>query len=138
MAKAKRRGGRSGRGVIPTADTLRRLYEIDPSLAPGSASLSSASLKGGKRADRLHDHPEPPPDEEWVSVASSNLEAVKYSLADSTLEILFLAKQNPATKIHYRYFDVPWRIYWGLMHASSKGTYHHEMIRGVYDYLPLD
>jgi len=62
-----------------------------------------------------------------VSVSSSNLVAVGYDKASTTLRIQF----NSGL---YDYYNVPENIYNGLLNASSKGEYHHAFIKNSYRY----
>lgn len=65
-------------------------------------------------------------------VISSNLASVGYDPDSETLEIEFL---NGGL---YQYFNVPERIYDGLMAASSHGTYFAQYIKkGGYRYRKL-
>ncbi len=62
-------------------------------------------------------------------VTSSNLKAVGYDPATSTLEIEFQHGDI------YQYFNVPKARYAGLMDASSKGEYFDAHIKKAgYDY----
>jgi len=61
-------------------------------------------------------------------VVSSNLKSVGYDISSHTLEIEFL---NGAV---YRYFDVPYEIYSGLLEAESHGSYFYRFIRNVFRY----
>ena len=65
---------------------------------------------------------------ERIKVQSSNLESVGYDLINKILEIGFY---DGAV---YHYFDVPPKVYKGLMEAGSKGTYHHRFIRKGFRY----
>lgn len=59
-------------------------------------------------------------------VISSNLARVGYE--NGILHIEF----NSGSL--YAYYNVPERIYEGLMSASSHGSYFHANIKGIYDY----
>lgn len=59
-------------------------------------------------------------------VASSNLQSVGYEAG--TLYIRFRSGGL------YAYFDVPASEYYGLMSASSHGSYFHANIKGRYRY----
>ncbi len=61
-------------------------------------------------------------------VESSNIESIGYDSRSQTLEIEFL---NGSV---YQYFDVPERIYNGLMNADSHGKYINANIKGIYRY----
>lgn len=64
-----------------------------------------------------------------VPVSSSNLKAVGYEAATSTLRIVFL---NGGI---YEYFGVPPSVHAGLMSASSHGSYFDAQIKkGPYRY----
>ena len=56
-------------------------------------------------------------------VDSTTLSAAGYADQTSTLELLFRSGEL------YRYFGVPRRTYWELLHAESKGGYFNEHIR---------
>jgi len=65
-------------------------------------------------------------------VSSSNLKSVGYEPSTNTLEIEFL---NSGL---YQYFNVPNRIYTGLMAASSHGSYFYQYVKkGGYSYKKL-
>ncbi|RYZ92653.1 MAG: KTSC domain-containing protein [Proteobacteria bacterium] len=57
------------------------------------------------------------------TVKSSNLESVGYDANSNTLEIEF--KDGDV----YQYFDVPERIYTGLMNAASHGSYFDRFVK---------
>ncbi|WP_123539226.1 KTSC domain-containing protein [Halosimplex salinum] len=61
-------------------------------------------------------------------VSSSNLKSVGYDQSSNTLEIEFHGGRV------YQYYNVPKRIYQGLMAASSHGKYHHRQIKDSYRY----
>lgn len=61
-----------------------------------------------------------------IPVSSSNLSAVGYDPATETLTIAF----NDGGL--YEYYNVPQRIYEGLMNSPSKGQYFHRFIRDSY------
>jgi hypothetical protein len=61
-------------------------------------------------------------------VSSSNLKSVGYDQSSNTLEIEFHGGRV------YQYYNVPKRIYQGLMAASSHGKYHHRRIKDSYRY----
>lgn len=63
-----------------------------------------------------------------TAVESSTLTTLAY---DSTRELLQLGFNSRAL---YRYFDVPAAVYEGLLHASSKGRYFNQAIRGKFSY----
>lgn len=65
---------------------------------------------------------------EMESVQSTNLSAVGYDEENRALRIEF---HDSGT---YEYYDVPRGVYEDLMQASSHGSYHHDHIRGNYDY----
>ena len=62
------------------------------------------------------------------SVSSSNLASVGYDSKRLILEIEFQGGRV------YQYYNVPRRIYRGLMNAGSHGSYHHQHIRDEYWY----
>jgi hypothetical protein len=61
-------------------------------------------------------------------VSSSNLKSVGYDQSSNTLEIEFHGGRV------YQYYNVPKKIYQGLMAASSHGRYHHRRIKDSYRY----
>lgn len=61
-------------------------------------------------------------------VSSSNLRSVGYDAETETLEIQFNSSGI------FQYYNVPERIYEGLMNASSKGSYLHTYIKHNYHY----
>lgn len=61
-------------------------------------------------------------------VSSSNLRSVGYDQSSNTLEIEFHDGRV------YQYYNVPKRIYQGLMSASSHGKYHNRRIKDSYRY----
>lgn len=65
-----------------------------------------------------------------IPVSSSNLVAVGYDKASTTLRIKF----NSGT---YDYHNVPESIYNGLLSASSKGQYHHAFIKTSYGFTKI-
>lgn len=66
---------------------------------------------------------------EMISVDSSNVKAVGYDGAN-----LFVGfKINTL----YVYFDVPKKVYDGLMQASSKGSFLHQHVMNRYRYEKL-
>lgn len=69
--------------------------------------------------------------DDWRTVSSSHLSRVRYDADSLTLEIEFNDGQR------YQYFDVPRRIYEGLLGADSHGSYFHENIRGNFRYTQL-
>lgn len=62
------------------------------------------------------------------SVTSSNIASIGYDESSETLEIEF---KNGGV---YQYFDVPERVYKGIMSASSHGEYLAQNIKGHYRY----
>lgn len=61
-------------------------------------------------------------------VSSSNLKSVGYDPEQAILEIEFHGGRV------YQYYNVPSRIYQGLMNAASHGRYHHQYIKDRYRY----
>lgn len=61
-------------------------------------------------------------------VTSSNIASIGYDETSETLEIEF---KNGGV---YQYFDVPERVYNGIMSASSHGEYLAQNIKGHYRY----
>lgn len=59
-------------------------------------------------------------------VNSSNLSSVGYNSSLSELTIRFHSNSV------YTYLNVPEHIYNALMSAASKGSYHHQFIKGSY------
>lgn len=64
----------------------------------------------------------------WIRVSSSMIDMVRY---DDEEEILEIAFRDGSV---YRYYNVPYDIYQGLIRAPSKGRYFWRYIRDVYDY----
>ena len=64
--------------------------------------------------------------EEWASVESTNIDAVRY---DFSQEQLFVRFKNGKT---YVYDNVPQDEAEGLYHASSPGSYLRDNIIGTY------
>lgn len=62
-------------------------------------------------------------------VVSKNLKSVGYE--NGTLEIEFI------TFSIYQYYNVPENIYFGLLNAVSKGTYHNTYIKDSFRYKQL-
>ena len=62
------------------------------------------------------------------TVESSNLKSVGYDPDTKILEIEFHHGGE------YQYFDVPVNVHSGLMSAPSKGSYHYQHIKNVYQY----
>lgn len=69
---------------------------------------------------------------EMVVVESSNLEAVGY---DSDANELYVEFKNGST---YKYLDVPFENFQGLMDAESHGSYLNSVIKkGGFEYVKL-
>lgn len=66
-------------------------------------------------------------------VISSNLSSVAYDYPSQQLEVRFHSASKNTTG-SCRYSGVPLAIYSGLMHASSKGKFHHALIRDKYPF----
>ena len=64
----------------------------------------------------------------WIQVSSTNVKAVAYDEATSTLSVEFQAGNI------YRYFDVPLSIFNELIEASSKGSYFNSSIKNRFRY----
>jgi len=84
----------------------------------------SARIKGARASD-------PPVTDrkewgDWVTVSSSNIAAVRYNLAESSLEIRFRGGRV------YRYSSVTLNAYESLLSAPSKGRYVRRSIVGIY------
>ena len=62
------------------------------------------------------------------AVKSSNLHSVGYHADRQLLEIEFNGGEV------YEYYQVPSETYESLMKADSKGRYHHQNIRNMYEY----
>lgn len=62
------------------------------------------------------------------SVSSSNISSIGYEDKSETLEIEF---HNGGV---YQYFNVPKRVYEGLMSADSHGRFFIRNIKGTYGY----
>jgi hypothetical protein len=65
---------------------------------------------------------------DWISMASKNLDAVRYTPETMTLEVRFHNGRE------YHYYDVPQAMYEALLAASSKGAFFNQSIRGSYRY----
>jgi KTSC domain len=61
-----------------------------------------------------------------IYVSSSNLRSVGYHHPTGTLEVEF-----PGGRIYQHYY-VPYSVYYGLMNASSKGSYYYYNLRNRY------
>jgi transglutaminase/protease-like cytokinesis protein 3 len=61
-------------------------------------------------------------------VNSSNIVSAGYDAADETLEIEFQSGNV------YQYFDVPEKIFQGLMTAASKGEFFHDKILKEFEF----
>ncbi len=59
-------------------------------------------------------------------VESSNIESIGYDSRSNTLEVEFL------NGTIYQYFDVPEKVFEGLMSADSHGKYLNANIKGIY------
>lgn len=68
------------------------------------------------------------PAKSWHTVDSSMISGFGYDETESILEVAF---HRTGT---YRYFDVPYHIYEGLLKAESKGSYMRDCIIDNYDY----
>ncbi len=64
---------------------------------------------------------------EMIKVQSSNIDSVGYDEETKTLVIKF----HNGT---YNYSGVPKQVFLSLLHAPSKGGYHHDFIKDVYTY----
>ena len=64
---------------------------------------------------------------EMIKVQSSNLDSVGYEEKTKVLVINF---RNGT----YKYFGVPKEIFLNLLGAPSKGGYHHDFIKEVYQF----
>jgi hypothetical protein len=64
----------------------------------------------------------------WHDVDSSMISAFRYDEAEEMLEVVF-----HRTGV-YRYFEVPYHVYEGLLNAPSKGNYMRSMIIDFYPY----
>lgn len=64
---------------------------------------------------------------EMIKVQSSNLDLVGYDKETKSLVIKF---HNGS----YKYFGVPKQIFLNLLNASSKGRYHNDFIKDVYQF----
>lgn len=62
-----------------------------------------------------------------IPVSSSNLVAVGYDEATSTLRVAFKSGV-------YDYYNVPKNIFEGLLNAPSKGKFHHAYIKHSFRY----
>lgn len=60
---------------------------------------------------------------ERINVLSSNLASIGYELENKTLEIEFL---NGGI---YQYFNVPEKVYTGLMNADSHGKFLNDYVK---------
>ncbi|MDO8365790.1 MAG: KTSC domain-containing protein [Saprospiraceae bacterium] len=66
----------------------------------------------------------------YTAVDSSMIDLVGYDEKARILEVRFLN-----SGLSYSYFDVPKKVYKGLLKAPSKGIFMNEWIIGVYDYV---
>lgn len=64
----------------------------------------------------------------WISVNSSNLNAVSYDSISSTLYVKFNSGGT------YEYYNVPENVYQNLLSASSLGGFLASNIKGIYQY----
>jgi len=64
-----------------------------------------------------------------IPVSSSFIDAIGYDPGSQVLEI----EMNRGQHL-YRYFDVPPRVFEGIMAASSKGRFFNSRIKGAYRY----
>lgn len=64
-------------------------------------------------------------------VESSMIHAVGYDSKTRTLEVVFNSGKT------YLYYDVPPKVYKGLMAAESKGQYMRAFIIDEYEWAPL-
>lgn len=64
-------------------------------------------------------------------VVSSNLDHVGYDDEKEVLDITFLSGST------YRYYDVPYDVYQGLVDATSKGRFFWRNIRNDFNYQRL-
>ena len=66
-----------------------------------------------------------------TKVQSSNLDSVGYEEETKVLVIKF---RNGT----YRYLGVPKQIFLNLLNAPSKGGYHHDFIKDVYQFQKIN
>lgn len=63
---------------------------------------------------------------EMVPVTSSNLKSVGYDSLTQIMRIKFHSQEM------YQYSNIPASVYFGLMQASSKGSYFAQYIKDIY------
>lgn len=68
---------------------------------------------------------------ERIEVESTNIAAVGWAQMKGQIGTLEVEFHNGSV---YQYFDVPWRVYEGLLGAQSKGSYLNLLISGEYEY----
>jgi KTSC domain len=65
---------------------------------------------------------------EYIELNSSNLHSVKYEAESEILTVIF---QNGSK---YSYFDVPEKVYLGLINAGSHGSFFHAEIKDSFSF----
>ena len=68
----------------------------------------------------------------YTEVDSSMIDLVGYDPTERVLEVRFVN-----SGLTYRYFNVPKRVYTGLLKAESKGSYMHDQVIDCYGYVKL-
>ncbi len=68
----------------------------------------------------------------YTEVDSSMIDLVGYEAREKVLEVRFINSGQT-----YQYFDVPQKVYKGLLEAPSKGSYMRDYIIDCYDYVQL-
>ena len=68
----------------------------------------------------------------YTEVDSSMIDLVGYDAAEKMLEVRFVSSGKT-----YQYFDVPKKVYKGLLEAHSKGRYMGDYIIDFYDYVQV-
>ena len=64
----------------------------------------------------------------WILVESSNINKISFDLKTQELSVNF----KPDTT--YKYKNIPYYIWEGLIGSDSKGKYFHAFIKGKYEY----
>ncbi len=78
-------------------------------------------------------HGQPPPPG-WVSVVSTNVDAIKWT-PDRSLHVRFLRPNKKGQK-HYRYWYCNGDVYWDALKSSSKGRFVIWVLTPTYNYAP--
>ena len=68
---------------------------------------------------------------EYIDVSSSNIRAVGYDEANSSMHVKF----NSGSLYEYR--NIPYYIYEGMLSATSVGRYFHSHVKNSFTYVQL-